>query len=565
MIRELVLRRFKRFEDERIDLHGHVVLAGPNNCGKTTMLQAIAAWGLAWRHYRAVHERRSAATIESSRTFISRPGGHYPWAPIARQAFTAVPLGSFDLLWTHRRYEGSLEIEVEFEDGTRVGFEFQSDTTEQVRIRPMREVSADVLLRDLPRIAYLSTVSGLSLEEPEYRQEYIETALARQRPGDVLRNLLLVASQGAHWDALCTAMDELFGLELQIPASHGGILIAEYRQGGVLYDIQSAGSGVLQVLHLLACLAQGDSAVILVDEPDAHLHVFLQDSILHQLQRAAARSSSQLIIATHSEVIFDSAQPEQLCQVLGHPTRLTERVDVERLKNAVRHLRQSEVLAAGLAPGILYLDGYTDLNLLREWARVLGHPLATFLTRTPLHRTKQSPVRPDGSEVSHQKHYEAMLLANPDLPGVWLLDSDAKLHGIPQSSTHRPGVLSRLVWSRYEIESYLLHPPALARFLEAKIGGGGGATVRTFFTSQFGSEDMAAQFFADPLSPPPLVEQFLRTTKARTELLGNLFIDAGMHGFHYTRFHEIAAQMLPEEVHPEVREKLDFIQQAFGL
>ena len=33
----------------------------------------------------------------------------------------------------------------------------------------------------------------------------------------------------------------------------------------------------------------------------------------------------------------------------------------------------------------------------------------------------------------------------------------------------------------------------------------------------------------------------------------------------YTRFNEIAAIMEPGEIHPEVKEKLDFIQQAFGL
>ena len=36
-------------------------------------------------------------------------------------------------------------------------------------------------------------------------------------------------------------------------------------------------------------------------------------------------------------------------------------------------------------------------------------------------------------------------------------------------------------------------------------------------------------------------------------------------GMDYTRFSEIAAIMAPTEIHPEVREKLDFIQQAFGL
>jgi hypothetical protein len=44
-----------------------------------------------------------------------------------------------------------------------------------------------------------------------------------------------------------------------------------------------------------------------------------------------------------------------------------------------------------------------------------------------------------------------------------------------------------------------------------------------------------------------------------------LLQECGIHGFDYTRFDEIAAIMEPGEIHPEVREKLDFIQQAFGL
>ena len=49
MIRAVTIRRFKRFEEVTFELTGrHVVLAGPNNMGKTTILQAIAAWSLAF-------------------------------------------------------------------------------------------------------------------------------------------------------------------------------------------------------------------------------------------------------------------------------------------------------------------------------------------------------------------------------------------------------------------------------------------------------------------------------------------------------------------------------------
>jgi len=53
VIRAVTIRRFKRFEEVTFKLTGrHVVLAGPNNMGKTTILQAIAAWSLAFQRWK---------------------------------------------------------------------------------------------------------------------------------------------------------------------------------------------------------------------------------------------------------------------------------------------------------------------------------------------------------------------------------------------------------------------------------------------------------------------------------------------------------------------------------
>ncbi len=55
MIQKVILRRFKRFEQIEVPLGEHVVFAGPNNLGKTTVLQAVAAWSLAFSKWRTVN------------------------------------------------------------------------------------------------------------------------------------------------------------------------------------------------------------------------------------------------------------------------------------------------------------------------------------------------------------------------------------------------------------------------------------------------------------------------------------------------------------------------------
>jgi ABC-type nitrate/sulfonate/bicarbonate transport system ATPase subunit len=573
MIKEVVLRRFKRFEEEPFDLSGHVILAGPNNCGKTTVLQAITAWGLAFRHWRAATEQRSEAERKPAREFVHKPRGLYEWVPIARQAFSAVPLRSFDLLWKERRYEGLVEIGVRTIDGNRITFELQADSTEQIKVRPKKEVSADVLLGRIPSVVYVATVGGLSVEEPVYQSDYIETLLGRQRPGDVVRNLLLQASRGQEWDRLKAAVQRLFGVDLLVPQTPGGQIVCEYRQreGLPSFDILSAGSGFQQVVLLLACLFTRRGSVVLVDEPDAHLHVFLQDTIFAELGKAAAETSSQLVLATHSEVIFNSAAPEQICLMMGKPRRLASATDVQKLRRAVAVLQQSDLVQALEAPGILYLEGYTDLNLLRAWARVLAHPLQDYFNRTPFWRGKQPPLRADAAEVPASEHFNALRLVNENLTGIWFIDADGK-RVVPSSGQPEYAKLNRLCWSRYEAESYLVHPTALARFIDRQAGGGGAEAVKRFLTQAFEKyvgaglgAQIADSFIGNPLQPSQIVERYLAETKARTLIVGASLQEGGVHGMDYTRFNEIAGIMEQSEIHPEVKEKLDFIQKAFGL
>ena len=143
MIRELKIRNFKLFAEQSFFLEGHVVLAGPNNMGKTAVLQAIAAWNLALNRWKQLNN-------------FQRRGGAYALAPIARQAFLAVPVRNFEWLWTQRRYQGAIEIEIQSAAGWRMTMEFHADSTEQINVRPKRESEPELarpvapLLRSAP-------------------------------------------------------------------------------------------------------------------------------------------------------------------------------------------------------------------------------------------------------------------------------------------------------------------------------------------------------------------------------------------------------------------------------
>ena len=576
MIRTVRIRGFKRFDEVEFRLPGHVVLAGPNNTGKTTLLQAIASWSLALRRWRELND------------FRLRRGLAYGRAPIARQAFSTVPLRSFDLLWTDRRYRGQIEIELRHDAGWSVTMEFIADSTEQIYVRPKaetisiptagtasrltkKELSAGKaeLLRGLNLgMVFVPPMTGLGTDEPLFQPPKVEQLLGLGRPGEVLRNVLAETNRDERaWIALKASIGKLFDYQLLPPDTSGAHILAEYTttEGGPPLDIASAGTGFQQVLMLLAFLNTRQGAVLLLDEPDAHLHVILQDVIYHELRSVAARQRSQLIVATHSEVVINAVEPRELCVTLNEPRMVADNEERSRLITSLRVLSNADVMQAMGARGVLYVEDYTDINILRAWAATLGHRTADLLNTELMWKPLVFQAQEDrrgtkagGRGIVARDHFEALQLVREGLPGLELHDGDAR-PPVPDTEITGAG-LQRLRWRRYEIESYLVHPDALARFVEAVVGTDSAAAH---------VEDMLAYwqgaFPPDVVKAPLNDHEYLIEAKARTRLIPPLLDAAGLYGLPYTRYHEIAALMRPEEIHPEVVEKLDAICRAFGV
>ena len=112
----------------------------------------------------------------------------------------------------------------------------------------------------------------------------------------------------------------------------------------------------------------------------------------------------------------------------------------------------------------------TRTQILREWARVLDHPARETLTTRLFWKPTCGNHVPALPGLDAKDHYEALALVRDDLPGLVLLDGDDDRH-IRKRRSRGKG-LQRLRWRRYEIESYLVHPAALERFVEKVVGPG---------------------------------------------------------------------------------------------
>lgn len=458
MLTRLRIKNFKRFPDADIELGQAVVFIGQNNSGKTTALQALALWDVGLRRWNEEYKGKTAPA--------QRPG-----VTINRRALVNIPVPSANLLWRNlhvrdvKKTNGkpqtqNIRIDIIVEGvhegkAWSCGLEFDYANEESFYCRPLRlaEGKQPDRMTVPPEaagtlIAFLPPMSGLAATEPKWEAGRINVLLGEGQTAQVLRNLCHQLHEQPEpktgWQEVTGYIKSLFGAQLQPPEfikERGEITMSYRDQEGCLLDLSCAGRGLQQTLLLLAHLYANPKSVLLLDEPDAHLEVLRQRQIYQLLTDVAARQGSQIIAASHSEVVLnEAANRDVVIAFVGPPHRMDDRG--QQVLKSLTDIGFDQYYQAELKGWALYLEGSTDLAILQAFARTLGHPAAQVLERPFVHYlTTNLPNRA-------REHFFGIREAKPDLVGFALFDRIEK-----QLDSGTP--LTETMWRKREIENYL--------------------------------------------------------------------------------------------------------------
>lgn len=570
MLTNLRVKNFKRLGDVEIELGRAVVFVGPNNSGKTTALQALALWETGLRKW---IEKRSARSAPEQR----------PGVTINRRDLISVPVPDANLLWrdlhvrTIQRRNGGQEtkniridiVVTGITDGQawECGFEFDYANAESFYCRPLRN-SEEAQAPRMPvprqaetvRVAFLPPMSGLAATEDRLHDGAISARIGEGRTAEVLRNLCFQISSGpdpGKWEALRSQIKTLFGVALLQPEfiKERGQITMAYEEAGIELDLASSGRGLQQTLLLLAHLYAHPGATLLLDEPDAHLEILRQRQIYQLLTETAESQGCQVIAASHSEVLLNEAADRDIVVAfVGKPHRIDDRK--HHVLKSLRAIGFEQYYQAEQIGWVLYLEGSTDLAILRAFAERLSHPAATALQQPFVYYVGNVPSKA-------REHFFGLREAKPDLVGVAIFDAiDQDLDS--------SGPLCELKWSRREIENYLCYPQTLAAYAEAVDDRQGPLFEPAQRERQKTAMDEAVAEVAAALRTLGKPDPFAPEVKASDDFLGPVFQRYFQrlnlpNLMQKTDFHVLARLAPPERIDPEVTQKLDSILHAADM
>ncbi len=318
-INEITIKNFKAIEDTTLSLTDFNVLVGINGSGKSSVLQALH-WVLQSGRNRKVDANRK----NTDGSTLSQTEATYMPSPEYRNSANGSEYGNFqntpklDLSIKGTKNDGDvveadLWIKSARNEGISIHIPSGNDLTAVIRDR-RREISA-----------YIPGLAGIPLLEERRSKMIVERLAAAGDANTVLRNVLCLLKDmtingqtGLHLvqDLVSQVMGE-FTLNVEFDEERDSRIRATFQTAPMKHSdhrrfkpLELAGIGFLQVIQIFSYLIYFRPVLLLVDEPDSHLHPTAQEMLIAVLSEAAQLFGTQVILATHSPSVVRSLPAE---------------------------------------------------------------------------------------------------------------------------------------------------------------------------------------------------------------------------------------------------------------
>lgn len=327
-IEKIELENFKAFKKLKYTCNENFnVIVGENNIGKSTIFEALNLWKFAYD--RLIQER------DKSRFYKAASNYYLPFSELNQirlvddnDLLYSANIPSASITVTIKEGDESFSLQIRFEKpgikNAYIRF-FNSDHFSEFERFADFVRTKSCSLKNAIFIYQTRPISTIGRSEPFYNNGQIEKKISIGKSHDVLRNKVLKTENSQvrvaeRFDKLESRLERVLKKRYKIRFKNKNRTDDEYvRITAECVDhkeleISMMGSGFLQILEIFSTIEYIESHVdgiclILIDEPDSHIHSDLQSYLIDELKNHA---DSQILVISHNDRLVSKVDEGEL-------------------------------------------------------------------------------------------------------------------------------------------------------------------------------------------------------------------------------------------------------------
>lgn len=298
------IKKFKKIRNVELELSPINIFIGANNSGKSSFIQGIQFAISACQTL----DLLGARWVKSITRTLSLDSREFLYTPTSDIAY----LYHGKRLSSSRKKEDRNWIEFTFEDGATSKLKVSRGKNGGfTTVLEGKKLGMSLSSVEKPFCVYVPGIAGIPVREKYEVPIAVKKSATRGDSNNYLRNILLTINVDEEsWKSFSSSVKNVYGdieLAVEFDSERSEFIEIYVKKEGVTLPLDSVGTGLLQVIQIFAYIEYFSPKVILLDEPDSHIHPTKQKVLANELvNRAIEQDNLKIVFSTHSRYILEA-------------------------------------------------------------------------------------------------------------------------------------------------------------------------------------------------------------------------------------------------------------------